>query len=472
MSFYDTMADGLSKRASAFVVVVLIITGVMFLAFGNLEQDYDASSDPAGPAFEARTIIGDEFTATAHQIPFIIEAKGDDVLSKEALAEVFVNEEAYRASDIYNDFRYEGYDTNLDIPYYGMYTTADGVQDVLVGSFNTTLEDASPEMVKVALHFFVEGSPGIKDTFSKDNSSTVQDISIGPMEFKDVRVWKSKAYINVVMLDYEKTEEAFPDVLDMEATNLDVMDLLKGEERSYRAYGIALDLNTEINEEAQTSVMLVFIAVIAILIIVYISLRSWAETALAGLMLLFLLLWIFGCVRLLNLGSSQFIDLLLPIAILALGVDYALHALHRYHEEQRKEPGPKESFRKSTRMVGPALFIAMVTTAVAFFSNLSSELQSVQQFGIAAGLAIIFAFLLLGLTLPAMRMLGQNRKFLKQSGAKVSEEGEAPPLQEKRPAPEPHRVWRALARLGTRPLLVIVVVVLITIPLAYRGMQI
>jgi predicted RND superfamily exporter protein len=218
--------------------------------------------------------------------------------------------------------------------------------------------------------------------------------------------------------------------------------------------------------------MLVFIAVAAILVIVYVSLRSGAETLLAGMMLLFLLLWMFGSVRILNLGNSQFINLLLPIAILSLGVDYALHALHRYHEERRSEADPRKAFRRSTRMVGPALFIAMVTTAVAFFSNLSSELQAVQQFGLAAGLAIVFAFLLLGLALPAMRMLGQNRKYKKASETKTPEDVDTPPPDAKKPAREPHGAWRALARLGKRPMLVIVVVILITIPLAYRGMQI
>jgi predicted RND superfamily exporter protein len=472
MAFYDSMADGVSKRAGTFVAVILIVTGIMFASYWTMDQGYDASSDPEGPAFEARTIIGDEFTATAHQIPYLVEAKGNDVLSKEVLAEVFANEEAYRSSDIYRDYRYEGYDSNLDIPFYGIYTVADGVQDVLVGSFNTTLDEASPDMVKVALHFFIEGSPGIRSTFSKDNSSEVRDISVGPMQFEDVKVWQAKAFINAIMLDYNKVDEGLPEVLDQEATNLEVLDLISGEERSYRTYGIALDLNTEINAEAQTSVMLVFIAVIAILVIVFVSLRSGAETLLAGLMLLFLLFWIFGSVRLLDLGNSQFIDLLLPIAILSLGVDYALHSLHRYHEERGKEPDPRGSFRRSTRMVGPALFIAMVTTAVAFFSNASSELQAVQQFGLAAGLAIVFAFLLLGLALPAMRMLMQARKHSKEVVSEDDEEGKAPRGKGDGPSREPHKLWRAFAKIGTRPVLVIVLVVLITIPLAYRGMQI
>jgi len=95
MSFYDSMADGLSKRSGVFVVVILLVTGLMFVVYGNMEQTYEASSDPTGPAFTARVMIGDEFPATAHQVPFIIEAKGDDVLSKEVLAEFYANEEAW-----------------------------------------------------------------------------------------------------------------------------------------------------------------------------------------------------------------------------------------------------------------------------------------------------------------------------------------------------------------------------------------
>lgn len=472
MGFYQSLAGGVSRRAGAFVAVIFVVTLLMFLSFQNLSQDYEASSDPTGPAFEAREIIGEEFTATAHGIPYIVEAKGNDVLSKEVLAEVYANEEAYRASDIYRDYRYVGYDTELDQPSYGLYTVADGVQEVLDGSFSTTIEEASPDMVKVALHFFIEGSPGIKATFSRDNSSEVRDITVGPMVFDDVRVWRSKAFINAVLLDYEKVEADFEDVLKKEEMNLEVLDLVSGDEEAYVTYGIALDLNTEINAEAQTSVMLVFVAIIAILIIVYVSLRSGAETALAGLMLLFLIFWMFGSVRLLNLGNSQFIDLLLPIAILSLGVDYALHSLHRYHEELRSHPEPREAFRLSTLLVGPALFIAMVTTAVAFFSNMSSELQAVQQFGLAAGLAIIFAFLLLGLALPAIRMLGQNRRYQRSAGADA-DEGTAASPPEARPEPKaPHRLWRGLAKLGTRPVLVIFIVALITAPLAYSGMQI
>ncbi|NIT76051.1 MAG: hypothetical protein GWN18_03380 [Thermoplasmata archaeon] len=43
MSFYDSMANGVSGRAGAFVTVILIVTGIMFIAFGTMEQTYDAT---------------------------------------------------------------------------------------------------------------------------------------------------------------------------------------------------------------------------------------------------------------------------------------------------------------------------------------------------------------------------------------------------------------------------------------------
>ena len=125
-------------------------------------------------------------------------------------------------------------------------------------------------------------------------------------------------------------------------------------------------------------------------------------------------------------------------------------------------------------MVGPALFIAMVTTSLAFFSNMSSELEVVQQFGLAAGLAIIFAFLLLGLALPAIRMILQERKERKVQDGTVDEK-ESKKDERAGAAPEnkePARVWKALAKVGTKPVLVIILVVLITIPLGYMGLQI
>jgi predicted RND superfamily exporter protein len=216
------------------------------------------------------------------------------------------------------------------------------------------------------------------------------------------------------------------------------------------------------------------VAVIAILVIVAISLRSGKMTLLVGAAILMLLFWMFGSTRLLDFGSSQFIDLLLPIAILSLGVDYALHSVHRYNEERERDPEPREAYKRSVRGVGPALFIAMVTTAVAFSSNAASELQAVQQFGLAAGLAIVWAYIILGLALPAMKMLPEARGFTKgrEKGKREDMAGEAEASVKDPSDSKPRGVWRIVTAIGARPLVVVVVVLLVTVPLAYRGFQI
>ncbi len=479
MSFYDKLGEGLSNRAGTFVGLIVLITVLMFLASGAFPATYDASMDPTGPAFEAREIITDDFPRDSYTIPFIVEAKGDDILTKEALSEFYANEDALRNSEIYDLYAREEFwiDVNRVTP--AVYTIADGVNEVLVGNFNTTLEGATEDMVKVALHFFIQNSPGFLTWLSQDNHTETRDVTIGPMDFSNVTIWHTKAFIAIVNLDYEAIDENFTEQLDLEGLNLDVVDYLKGEEENFKVYGIAIDIQTEINREAATSIVLVFIAVIAILVIVSISLRSGKETLLVAAVILMLLFWMFGSVRLMNLGSSQFIDLLLPIAILSLGVDYAIHSMHRYREEKRKEPDPREAFKRSVTRVGPALLIAMVTTAVAFFSNTSSELEAVQQFGIAAGTAIIWAYVLLGLALPAMRMLPESRRF-RRAASEAEEEKDEPKEEKPDPGPEEEgtsvgkasRLWTGIATLGTKPLVVVLVVVLLTVPLAYRGFQI
>jgi predicted RND superfamily exporter protein len=481
----------------------------MFIPF-----QYEASSDPTGPAFEGRKIIEDKFLQPTYTVPYLVEAKGKDILTQKCLSELYQNEEGFRGSSNHEKYQFSGYDPLLDQQITTIYSFADGVQIALLSLFQTPLSNATEDMVKVALHYFILQAPDFKFLFSTDNHTNIQNIIIGPMTFNNITVWQTKAFISLVYLDYEKVHDNLTDVLDREKLNLDVIKHLKGDERNFKLYGIAIDFNTEIQKEGQTSIILVIVAVIVILIIVYISLRSGQETVLVGLAILMLLFWLNGCVKLLNFGSSQYIELLLPIAILSLGVDYAIHSIHRYHEERKSEPNPKKAYEYSMSMVGAALFLAMVTTAVAFFSNASSELQSVQQFGLAAGLAIISAFILLGLFVPAIRMMFEQRKFDRAQRIdknKTSEDSDNRGLENKtknkekvnkketsndipnkisnsssenlpenasdissktRKTKASDRIWSGVAKLGKKPFLVIIIVILITIPLVYRGLQI
>jgi hypothetical protein len=116
MSFYERIGEGLARRPGLFVAILAVVTVIMFMSSQAFSATYDASSDPAGPAFEAREIIGDEFPRSIEAVPIIVEAKGKDALSQAVLSELYSNEQEFRASEIYDTFKFQGFSVELGQP--------------------------------------------------------------------------------------------------------------------------------------------------------------------------------------------------------------------------------------------------------------------------------------------------------------------------------------------------------------------
>ena len=117
-----------------------------------------------------------------------------------------------------------------------------------------------------------------------------------------------------------------------------------------------------------------------------------------------MIVWLKGLSNLVGLNSSTTLDFIVPIAMISLGADFAIHAVSRYREERRLAVNPRVAFRVGMAGVFAALALAMVTDAIAFVSNASASIETVVGFGIGAGLAIAAAFVIMGLTLPLALM--------------------------------------------------------------------
>ena len=100
----------------------------------------------------------------------------------------------------------------------------------------------------------------------------------------------------------------------------------------------------------------------------------------------------------------------MPIAMISLGVDFAIHALHRYREERGKGIGPRPALRLGFAGVMGALVLAMLTDGVAFFSNTISGIESIIGFGVAAGIAVVSSFIIMGIFVPLVFMRLDGRK--------------------------------------------------------------
>ena len=126
--------------------------------------------------------------------------------------------------------------------------------------------------------------------------------------------------------------------------------------------------------------------------------------ALTGAGLGALMIWLKGISNLVGLKGGLTIELIVPIAMIALGVDFAVHAMRRYQEEKTLGYAPRRALQIGFAGVLGALGLAMLSDGIAFLSNVSSDIQAIIHFGIAAGIAVASSFLVLGIMVPLAAM--------------------------------------------------------------------
>ena len=175
---------------------------------------------------------------------------------------------------------------------------------------------------------------------------------------------------------------------------------------------LAEGVNVEINRELLSSLYLVGIMALVVTLLLWLSLRRVSDVAIVAVGLTLSLLWMQGFIGwAIILGQktgfevifrSQFSNLL-PILVLALGIDDSLHALHRYKEERRNGASPEEAAHISVTRVGRAIMLTSTTTIVAFLANLTSDIAALRSFGIEAGFGVLSAFILTGIWVPLVR---------------------------------------------------------------------
>ena len=422
-------SGGVNDRASAFmerhsakiILAAVILTLLLVIPLLALSTDEQASPDPGGDVFDLQDDIDERFQPLVHNNGFIIEARDGDMLTQDALWELYRNQKVLGEADQRGELAPEGlpvqpylyaaFSTETNRPFVGMATMADAVHDLLASEprFGATLETATDDQVKLAVHFLLANpdTAELRDSLSVHAQSERR--TIGGIE---IDYWTSPALVFGVLAHNERlgggTSRAGlggdDTILDKEGFNRNVQEALQGEQSTYRLWGIAMDQNLEGEDEGATSGFFIMLTVIAAVTVVGISLRSYWATALTGVGLGALMVWLKGISNLVGLEGGLIIDLIVPIAMIALGVDFAVHALRRYQEERAVGYPPVRAFRIGMAGVVGALVLAMLSDGIAFLSNASSGIEAVIHFGIAAGIASLSSFLVLGLVLPLAMM--------------------------------------------------------------------
>ena len=455
------------------------MTLLLIVPLVALTPDEQASTEPGGAVFDLRDLVDERFPPALYVPSYILESPDGpqgDVLTQAALWELYQNEESLRRADERGElsppkpeiqpYLYKGNNPSAQRPVHGMYTVADAVQAVLA-DMGTDLERASDEEVKIALHFvLMEGSAtsNLMESISEKASFTLEESeSVG-----QYRRWSAPAIMAFVIAENNKLGGGSLTIaiggdetaVQKEYFGRNVQRILRGEERNYRLWGVVIDPNLESQDEGRAIIPFIFATVLGVLVVIGISLRSWQAVLLSALGLAMLIVWLKGLSNLIGLKAGLVVELIVPIAMISLGVDFAIHALHRYREERGKGRGPRPALRVGFAGVMGALVLAMLTDGVAFFSNTVSGIESIIGFGVAAGIAVVSSFIIMGIWVPLV--------FMRLDARKEGRQANAAPALETRLSPDDSRPRRTLSvewvvsRLARRRFLVLPVVAVVT----------
>ena len=415
------LAARLERNSRRVIAGALVLTLLLTIPYFLLRSDAEASQDPAGEVFDLRDDIDERFESEIHGSAWIFESRSGDILTRDGLLEILENSQALRDADIRGELAPERLpvqpylidrlnpDTGRTI--HGIDTLADAVDEVFRADprLAPSLADATDEQVKFVIHklFSDPRSAGLREVISVKATSE-RRIVLG----QEILWWVAPALLSFNIADNQKlgggTQSiglgASETILDLEEFNRNVQEILRGDQVYNRVWGIAIDASLEGEDQGAVAGIFIMFTVMGAIVVVGIALRSYWAMALTGAGLGILMVWLKGLSNLIGLEGGLIIELIVPVAMIALGVDFAVHALKRYEEEKLLGLGPRRAFVVGLGGVLGALALAFASDGIAFLANTSSGIESVIHFGIAAAIAVASSFIVLGIVVPLAMM--------------------------------------------------------------------
>ncbi|WP_455391762.1 efflux RND transporter permease subunit, partial [[Eubacterium] cellulosolvens] len=156
------------------------------------------------------------------------------------------------------------------------------------------------------------------------------------------------------------------------------------------SYVISADLD-EVSSENFSTMGIVIIVLISVILLL--TFRKLSYVLIPLITLALAIIWTFGTMIILNIEFSVIMVVIIPL-IIGLGVDYSVYISKRYQEELRSGKSISEAMESAIGSVGTAMFLAVVTTIIAFMSNITSNIIPIREFGLVCGLGIFYAFFL------------------------------------------------------------------------------
>ena len=414
----NKFAACVADHSIAVIVTTIAISILLLYPMIRMEPTQQASPNPPGEVYDMQADIDDKFPTPLHFATYVLESRNGDVITADVLREFAGNRDRVINLDEKGDlaagtlpsqqylFTYFDNDYGLNIT--GIRSILEPIEASLAMA-GINLNDATDHDVKMAVGRIVT-NPDTRSFI--DMLSTQATFENRKIDGVDVEWWSSPATIFNLMADNEKLGGAGleiglgggPDVVNKEHLNRRVASVMKGESETYEMWGVAIDPNLESAEEGQTAGLFITFTIIGAVLVVGLSLKSYWITAITGIGLGLLMVWLKGISAIVGLKTGLVIDLVVPVGMISLGVDFVVHAVRRYREEINEGYAPRRALKIGLAGVLAALLLAMASDSIAFLSNLTSSIEAVIHFGSAAAIAVLSSFIILGVVAPVTTM--------------------------------------------------------------------
>ena len=370
-------------RTPGRVLLALVVVTVVLGGFAS-QQTTDADLTSFAPDSElARAFerVEDDFSGGGARIQVIVDAgDGGDILSSDGIAAANAIADAVRAEESVDLARGERGVVTFAAPVAGA-LEAQGIE----------VADADAEEIAAAAEVAYEDPRA---------AQALGLLSGEPGE--------SQAGLVIIELDPSLSDsEAAEDQLAA-ADAIAAVDA-RTSEVEIDAFSQAIlsdQLQTESQEEMPRLLGVSLLLIVGILAFQY---RSASDVALGFAGLIVTITWMFGFGVLLGpdflgvVGPFTQISTVVPVLLVGLGIDYAIHLNSRYREEQNHGVPPERASATAVRAVGGALVLATVTTVVGFLTNVVSPLPPMADFGIFTAVGVLSAFIVMALLIPSAR---------------------------------------------------------------------
>ena len=197
-----------------------------------------------------------------------------------------------------------------------------------------------------------------------------------------------------------------------------INELAAASEGPLRASSVSFIVIEDEYREATATGMLPLIgaALLLIALVLLLFMRTLSDMWLTLGGLLTSIIWIVGAEGWLGpnalglIGPPNSLTTMVPIIVIGLTVDYAIHTISHYREQRAEGEDVLAAIRLGLRNVAVPLLLAAITTIVGMLANLFSPIGIVGDFGIVAGLGVGMSLVVMLTLVPAGRTIIDRRR--------------------------------------------------------------